>query len=705
MSALNPAEPLPNNRAWPFRLAVGGWLLAGILGVWLLPDVGLAGNVVLGGLWLAGLGVLLREFITSLFGPVLAYDLLRMGRRKRTFWTRGLYAVAMAIIFTWMYVLWYYTATRYGPLAHPREMAKLAETFFTAYMVVQFVLVCLLTPGGVASSITDEKERRTIEFMLATDLRDREILFGKFASRVGSLLLFLMAGLPILSLVQFFGGIDPDQVMAGFAATFITVISLSGMAMAASVLSRKSRDAIALTYLFAIAYCCFSGVAMGLGMAATRAGEMITIGSRVIGWDDVAYPFVCGNPFYMVPNLLSRRGGTTPSVLLNGTLHYLIFHMVVFALFMGWSGLRLRSIALAQTFGGGPKKRSLGQRLTGGKSISIKAASASMRPDMGNSPILWKEIFIESGFKMGLFAKIILTMLVLASFAPVLVIAVSVLVLDNSWRYGGPWWGIGRWKEFSEATNAYVRVLSPVVSSMIFLAIAIRGAGTILGERDRHSLDVLLTTPLPTGKILWGKWWGCLLGMRWAWAWLGSIWLIGLATGGVAPIMLPALAISAAVYAAGFAWIGIFCSVTMKSALRATMAAIAISMFAGGGYFLGFLFCCILPLELGGGRLGGGRDMDIIVDFFSGFSPPVNMAWLPIHEFADWETSLSHRDIPYAPFWILGLLAWGGLAVAISSSSLARFHKLANRLPMTNRRPLTGFQSDTSGQSRPLDDD
>src|SRR5437763_113481 len=82
--------------------------------------------------------------------------------------------------------------------------------------------------------------------------RGRVILFGKLAARVGSLLLFLLAGLPILGLMQFVGGIDPDLVLAGFAATFATVLPLAAVGIAASVMSRKVRDAIALTYLVAI---------------------------------------------------------------------------------------------------------------------------------------------------------------------------------------------------------------------------------------------------------------------------------------------------------------------------------------------------------------------------------------------------------------------------------------------------------------------
>ena len=46
--------------------------------------------------------------------------------------------------------------------------------------------------------------------------------------------------------------------------------------------------------------------------------------------------------------------------------------------------------------------------------------------------------------------------------------------------------------------------------------------------------------------------------MRWAWAWLFGIWLLALALGGVHPVMLPAAVVSIAVYASGFAWIGLY---------------------------------------------------------------------------------------------------------------------------------------------------
>src|SRR5262249_54137442 len=203
-------------RKWPFRAALFGWLAIGV-GVWFAADwLSRPGQVLLGGLWLVGLGLLFRQVIQSLFVPVLGYEVLRVGRRRRQIWFRVAYAVVLALLFTWVYMVWRAVGAYGYRGVRMQDMARMAEAYFQVYMVVQFIMVCLLTPASVAGAITDEKGRRPLEFLLATDLRDREILFGKLASRVGSLLLFLLAGLPILGLVQFFGGIDPDLGIARF---------------------------------------------------------------------------------------------------------------------------------------------------------------------------------------------------------------------------------------------------------------------------------------------------------------------------------------------------------------------------------------------------------------------------------------------------------------------------------------------------------
>jgi ABC-type transport system involved in multi-copper enzyme maturation permease subunit len=152
-----------------------------------------------------------------------------------------LYATGLFLLLLWVYGLW--TLDNRTGQVEPQQLTALAEVFFAVYAVTQFVAVILLTPGYVAGCIADDKERRTIEFLLATDLANREIIFGKMIARIGNLMLFLITGLPVLSLIQFFGGIDPAILLLSFAATGLTMLGLIGISMIQSVQRKRVRDA------------------------------------------------------------------------------------------------------------------------------------------------------------------------------------------------------------------------------------------------------------------------------------------------------------------------------------------------------------------------------------------------------------------------------------------------------------------------------
>ncbi len=110
----------------------------------------------------------------SPFGPVLFYDMIRSARRGRYFLLRMLYAGFLVFI---LFTVWLNVRVNSSDL---RQVSYLALQFFEAFMLVQLVLVTVLTPAFVAGSIAEEKDRKTMEFLLATDLRNREIVLSKF---------------------------------------------------------------------------------------------------------------------------------------------------------------------------------------------------------------------------------------------------------------------------------------------------------------------------------------------------------------------------------------------------------------------------------------------------------------------------------------------------------------------------------------------
>src|SRR5437667_4488312 len=190
-------------------------------------------------------------------GPILFYDLVSLARRTRYFFLRCLYALLLALLLGWVYLI-FYVDTNTSRM-RPDQIAHFAETYFYIFMSVQFIVVAVLTPAYTAGAIAEEKDRKTLEFLLATDLRNREIVLSKLLSRLANITLLVLAGLPILSFLQFLGGVDPNRVFAGFAVTGLTMVSLAGLSILDSVLTKRPRDAIALTYLGAAAYLFLSG--------------------------------------------------------------------------------------------------------------------------------------------------------------------------------------------------------------------------------------------------------------------------------------------------------------------------------------------------------------------------------------------------------------------------------------------------------------
>ena len=100
-----------------------------------------------------------------LFGPVLRYDLVRTARRTRYFVMRFFFAL---ILFLTLYVFYHnMLGSVQAERAKRQTLIDFAEFFGNAYLIIQYLLVLLLTPSYVGSAISEEKERRTLEFLFS----------------------------------------------------------------------------------------------------------------------------------------------------------------------------------------------------------------------------------------------------------------------------------------------------------------------------------------------------------------------------------------------------------------------------------------------------------------------------------------------------------------------------------------------------------
>src|SRR5438132_196158 len=107
-------------------------------------------------------------------GPALFYEVLRLGCRGRYVAVRCLYVFALLLFLLFVYAVWRdFTITAQGTV-DARDVADFAGSFFYAFAGLQLAVVLLLTPAYTAGALAEEKERGTLEALLATDLRSRE---------------------------------------------------------------------------------------------------------------------------------------------------------------------------------------------------------------------------------------------------------------------------------------------------------------------------------------------------------------------------------------------------------------------------------------------------------------------------------------------------------------------------------------------------
>jgi len=227
-------------------------------------------------------------------GPLFGWELLRLSRG------RGLAGMKIFIGFLLLVVLWSVwqqnfpvdTSKQTGILQTGRftkELAVFAEMVVRIYLIAQLAFVLILTPILTASAVIDEKTRKTLEFLLATDLSRREILLGKFFARLAQMATLLLVGLPILAIVQLFGGIDIDAVIACHLLAFSAMFLLGAISLRYAVTATQLKSLLPRLWLLA-AVPLGGALWYGYRQVWSNTGSMWDFGG-FLGW---LLPFVAG---------------------------------------------------------------------------------------------------------------------------------------------------------------------------------------------------------------------------------------------------------------------------------------------------------------------------------------------------------------------------------------------------------------------------
>jgi ABC-type transport system involved in multi-copper enzyme maturation permease subunit len=501
-------------------------------------------------------------------GPVFRFELVRTARRRRFFVARFLIGAILFVMLVWAFVSQFgwraLGLTRFSL----HDLADFGYGVVASILTIQAGLVLVLAPALAASAIADERERKTLHYLLTSRLTAVEIIIGKLGARLTHVGILLASTLPVVGLLTLFGGVDPRALLWMYAGTISTAFFLTGVCVFLSVQARKVRHALSQAYAFTALWLIVVPLLSALPhFASGRWSSVEDACHQVVDW------LALSSPLGLVINNRPVLFWTNPDAVYADVVVMIWIQLAVGALFTGLAAWRLRSAFRAiEGSSGAPFWRR-----------SRSPAYRRRRP-CGDDPVYWREAY-GSG-PTGL-ARV-LSLFLVAAAAVAVVFGVCYLgwpafveLREHGYLSTNPY-------EARQSFNIFIRGACTSLFVLWMLWLGSITAASIASEREHDTWTSLLATPLSGAEILRGKIFGCLRSTAGFGISLAALLMLGVALGAVHPVGFCFAMAALGCYVWFVTAMGMLTSLSVKSTWRALMITQGISV--------GIHLCCMSPL-------------------------------------------------------------------------------------------------------------
>ncbi len=406
-----------------------------------------------------------------MFGPILAREWLVAPRKLRFYAQRVIFVLAL---FSFVCTAWALVAG-IQQVRNIGDLSRFGVLVFQIVVPLELIITMFLAAVASASSVSHEKDKRTLILLLLTRLTSSQIVLGKLSACLIQVIGLILAALPLLLLLAILGGVTAWQVYSATGIILVTTMWSGALANVVAFWREKTFQTLAITLLAIVGWLVFCEVlAAGVitGMDAAWAEPLSPI--RAV-WS-VCQPIPAESS-------IALPGGIVGAYCMLGILAAVLFSSVAIMRLRIWNPSRqLR-----------PQAPEPDEDYTASTRSADAASSWKVRAPrrMWDNPVLWREtrtwaygrklVLIRLGY-LALFA---------AAMAGVYWSVASGVALERS-------------RLADELVPVTARILAPffVVSFVLINAL---GVNSITNERDGQALDLLLATQLTPAQFLFGK--------------------------------------------------------------------------------------------------------------------------------------------------------------------------------------------------------
>ena len=113
----------------------------------------------------------------------------------------------------------------------------------------QYVLASLMAPSFAAGAVSGEKERKTYEMLLASPINPESIVIGKLIAALTHLAMLIVASLPIVMLCLPLGGVSFYEVLAAYVMLISSVVAFGMISVACGSFFPRTSSSLVVSYL------------------------------------------------------------------------------------------------------------------------------------------------------------------------------------------------------------------------------------------------------------------------------------------------------------------------------------------------------------------------------------------------------------------------------------------------------------------------
>jgi ABC-type Na+ efflux pump permease subunit len=384
-----------------------------------------------------------------MLGAVFEREVQAVPRARGLFVARAVYCGALlGIVATcWLVVTGTQAVTTAG------DTARFGATLLRILAPLQLSLAMLAAAMTSTVAVTSEKDRRTLELLLISQISDGQLVLGKLAGSLLRVMLLLLAAVPVFVIASLFGGVTMPQLARLFVVTAAAALAAASVATCIAFWKDTTFQALAITTFALVAWVAIGEVVAG--QFGPVAGAQVSPARAVFA------------------ALAPTRGDTLLPFLAVSAALIVAANIVAIS--------RVRAWNTTQEVRRQPE--------AGGAARAVTAKRPSRR--VWDNPVLWREICTRAHGKAMLLVRL----------AWLLLFAAAVAGVVTEARRPRP-----------DGLAVAVAVVPMALASL--LAVAAMAVTSITTERDRGALDVLLVTDLEPSEFVWGKLLGVLTAAR-----------------------------------------------------------------------------------------------------------------------------------------------------------------------------------------------